>query len=288
MIFMRTKGIFMNDQQRIMALSDTCRRVGYTKDTVRNYVSVLRSFLAFCHDNKSHSPQEFVDGYVKSMLWKRRTAQTINLHISALRFYFERVAKILIKAEEIPYLKRPRLLPEVFSIEEIGRIFSQRMCPKHRLLLELVYGCGLRVGEVIKIKVKDICVDRHLLHIHGKGQKDRLIPILCIDATLLGSLIRGSVKDDWLFPGQQKINFLSKRSAEKILEHACQRAEIDGKMNMHKLRHSYATHLLDAGTDIRYIQTLLGHSNVKTTMLYTHVSVQSLLKIKSPLEGIRK
>jgi len=277
----------MNDQQRIMALSDTCRRVGYTEATVRNYVSVLRSFLVFCHDNTADSPQAFVDGYVKRMLWKRRSTQTINLHISALRFYFERVAKILIKAEEIPYLKRPQLLPEVFSVEEIGRIFAQRMCPKHRLLLELVYGCGLRVGEVVRIRVRDVHQDRALLHVHGKGQKDRLVPISAIDQSLLGAQIKGAVADDWLFPGQRQSEFLSKRSAEKILEHACRKAAIVGRWNMHKLRHSYATHLLDAGTDIRYIQALLGHSSVKTTMLYTHVSVQSLSKIPSPLERVR-
>lgn len=261
----------MNDQQRLQALSDACRRVGYTEATVRNYVSVLRSFLAFCHGTRAASPQAFVDGYVKRLQWQKRSALTINLHISALRFYFE----------------RPRSLPEVFSVEEIDRIFAQRMCAKHRLLLELVYGCGLRIGEVVRIQVRDVHQDRALLHVHGKGQKDRLVPISAIDQALLCAQIKGAAADDWLFPGQRQGEYLSKRSAEKILEHACQTAAIMGRWNMHKLRHSYATHLLDAGTDIRYIQALLGHSSVKTTMLYTHVSVQSLSRIPSPLERVR-
>lgn len=277
----------MNDQQRVQALSDACRRVGYTEATVRNYTSVLRSFLAFCHGHIATTTQEFVDAYVKRMQWQKRSALTINLHISALRFYFEHVAKQPIKQEEIPYLKRPRSLPEVFSQEEIGRILAAKMNPKHRLLLELVYGCGLRVGEAVTIRVRDVHIDRQLLHVHGKGQKDRLVPIVAIDQMLLTAQMAGMAPDDWLFAGQRPGEYLTRRTAEKILEHACSAAKIVGRWNMHKLRHSYATHLHDGGTDVRYIQALLGHSSVKTTMLYTHLSVQSLIRIQSPLAAVR-
>lgn len=275
--------------QRVAKLSDAITRANYTEATRRNYCGAASSFLRFCLERVDHAtktPQSLVDAYVLRCQFRKMSPITINLHIAAIRYYLEHVSGVKVTVQEVPYVKRPKRLPEIFSRDEMRRLFAVKMNPKHRLLLELVYGCGLRIGEVVSIRVGDVRIDRGLLHVHGKGQKDRLVPIEAINHDLLKTYMASKSGDAWLFDGQICGEHLTKRTAEKILEHACNGAGLDGRSNMHKLRHSYATHLLDAGTDVRYIQTLLGHSSVKTTMIYTHVSVERLKQIRSPLADI--
>lgn len=278
----------MTSVERLSRLAAAVRRKGYTEATVRNYCGDVRSFLE--HAGRHHidggDPKQYVDRYVLWCQDRGLSTLTINQRIAGIRFYLEHVAGDHVSIEDVPYLKRPQRLPEVFAVEEMRAIFAQKMNPKHRLLLELAYGCGLRVNEAIAIRVGDVCVDRGLLHVHGKRNKDRLLPIAAINPDLLKTYMAGKRDQDWLFDGQYRGEHLSKRSASKILEHFARQAGVTGRANMHKLRHSYATHLLDKGVDIRYIQSLLGHSSVKTTQRYTHVSVAALQRIQSPLADI--
>ena len=156
-----------------------------------------------------------------------------------------------------------------------------------RTLLMLVYSAGLRVGEVVKLKPEDIDDQCMLIHIKGaKGRKDRYT---MLSETALSVLreYQGQYKPaNWLFEGARSGRYLSTRSAEKVFEHACQKAQIGKDVSIHILRHSFATHLLEGGTDLRYIQEILGHQHSKTTEIYTHVSTKNISKIKSPLDNL--
>jgi site-specific recombinase XerD len=176
-------------------------------------------------------------------------------------------------------------LPVVLSSEEIKALFEGVRNIKHRLLLMVTYSAGLRVGEVVRLKPEDIDGHRKLMHIHcGKGQKDRY--------TLLSDVVLDGLREywkaykprTWLFEGSTEGKPYSIRSAEKVFDLAKKKAGIKKDVTIHSLRHSFATHLLEQGIDIRYIQELLGHSSVRTTEIYTHVSRRQIGTIKSPIE----
>jgi len=214
------------------------------------------------------------------------SASAMNLAISAIKFFFRNI----LKNDDICEQHRPRhdeRLPVVLSKEEISKILSTEKNPKHRLLLMLIYSSGLRVSEVVSLKREHIDLSRKVIYIRlGKGRKDR--------STLLSEKAIRFIEEycdfynieKWLFPGQPADHHLSIRSAQNIFEKAVRRAGIIKKITIHSLRHTFATHLLENGTDIRYIQTLLGHTTLRTTERYTHVARRSVLNIKSPLDSI--
>jgi site-specific recombinase XerD len=228
----------------------------------------VTEFVAFMEKNRDYS------------------ASSMNLAISAIKFFFRNV----FKNDDISEQHRPRhdkTLPMILSKAEIAKILSFEKNPKHRLLLMLVYSSGLRVSEVVALKREHIDLSRKVIFIKlGKGRKDR--------STLLSEKAACFIKEyydffgiqKWLFPGQSATRHLTIRSAQCIFDKAVHRAGIDKKITIHGLRHTFATHLLESGTDIRYIQTLLGHANLRTTERYTHVARRSVLSIKSPLDSI--
>ena len=217
---------------------------------------------------------------------KDYAASSMNLVISAIKFFYKRVFKNDVSHEQ----HRPRYdkrLPVVLSKREIAEIFETEKNFKHRLLIMMVYASGLRVSEVICLKPQDLDIDRKLILISsGKGRKDRY--------TLLPDMIISNLKEyylshritNWVFPGAKPEKHLSLRSAQYIFEHALKRTKNLKSASIHSLRHSFATHLLEAGTDIRFIQELLGHSSLKTTERYTHVACRNILGIKSPIDII--
>jgi site-specific recombinase XerD len=157
--------------------------------------------------------------------------------------------------------------------------------PKHRLLLMLVYSSGLRVSEVVALKKEHIDLSRKVIHVRlGKGRKDRCTLLSEKAAQFIGEYCAYFDIETWLFPGQREARPLTIRSAQHIFDKAVRCAGIAKKVSIHSFRHSFATHLLESGTDIRYIQTLLGHSNIRTTERYTHVACRNVLSIKSPLD----
>jgi site-specific recombinase XerD len=216
----------------------------------------------------------------------RLSAAWINLAVSSFRFFYRYVHKRDI-AKEAYRPRKDKHLPVVLSTEEIRRIFQAEANIKHRLLLMLVYSSGLRVSEVIILKRQDLDLDRKLLLVsRAKGRKDRY--------TILSDVVIDCIKKyfyweriaTWVFPGAEPGKHLSTRSAQYIFEHSAQKAGIIKDASIHSLRHSFATHLLENGTDIRYIQELMGHATLRTTERYTHVARRNTLKIQSPLDTI--
>ncbi|PIU23307.1 MAG: integrase [Chloroflexi bacterium CG08_land_8_20_14_0_20_45_12] len=153
----------------------------------------------------------------------------------------------------------------------------------------LTYSAGLRVSEVVRLKVEDIDEERHMIHIRGaKGQKDRYTLLSNVALQALHQYWETCHPKSWLFPGSKTDSHLTTRTVEKVLEDACQKAGIPKHITVHSLRHSFATHLLEGGTDLRYIQELLGHKSPKTTEIYTHVSERDIGRIRSPLDTFQK
>jgi site-specific recombinase XerD len=217
---------------------------------------------------------------------KEYSASSMNLAISSIKFFYHDVMKKkIIDEQHRPYHDGD--IPQVLSKEEIKKLLTLENNPKHRLLLMLAYSSGLRVSELVALKKEHIDSDRKVVYIRfGKGRKDRY--------TLLSEKVAEFISEyctlygikTWLFPGQPPIRHLSTRSAQYIFEKAARRAEIHKKTSIHGLRHTFATHLLENGTDIRYIQSLLGHANIRTTERYTRVARRNALNIQSPLDSI--
>jgi site-specific recombinase XerD len=257
----------------------------YSLKTIRSYIHYNK---ALCRTLQK-KPEDITSEDIKIYLAyldkdKDLSASSMNLAISAFKFFYNNVLKKDIVREQ----RRPhhdKRLPIILSRSEIKQLLDSEQNPKHRLLLMLVYSSGLRVSEVIVLKREHIDLSRKTICIYlGKGRKDRY--------TLLSDRAANFIKeycllyniDEWLFPGQPASRHLSIRSAQNIFEKALKNAKINKTVSLHSLRHAFATHLLENGTDIKYIQELLGHSSLRTTERYTHVARRNLLKIKSPLD----
>jgi site-specific recombinase XerD len=219
---------------------------------------------------------------------------TLNATITGLRFFFEVTLKRPELMAKMSHVRVARTLPVVLSREEAGRLIESARTLKHRTALSVAYGAGLRVSEVIALKVGDVDSQRMLLRIEkGKGQKDRyaLLPPILLErlrswwryAQAEGKVLPGG----YLFPGLDPMNSLSTRQLNRAVHEAAAAAHIDRRVTMHTLRHSFATHLLEQGENIRTIQVLLGHKKLETTALYTHVATETLSKVLSPLEPPR-
>lgn len=259
----------------------------YSYKTVKGYLYYNRDFLNFIGKSPSEINDEDIKKYLVYLSEERQSAtSTLNQAINALKFYYGS----MLKKKFVYEVKRPRKdkkLPVVLSQEEIAKILSSIDNTKHKAILMLVYSAGLRVGEVVRLKPEDIDSKRMLIHIKGaKGRKDRYTLLSETALEILREYWRQYKPQKWLFEGARKDRYITTRTVDKIMEHACTKAGINKDVSVHTLRHSFATHLLEGGTDLRYIQELLGHASSKTTEIYTHVSTQSLGKIKSPLDGL--
>ena len=183
--------------------------------------------------------------------------------------------------------RREKLLPNVLSKIEVKKILTAPVNLKHRVMLSLIYSCGLRRSELLGLKPSDIDSKRNLIFIHqAKGKKDRIAPLSPKILSMLREYYMGYKPQTWLFEGYQKGRRYSEKSLQSVLKVAVYKAGIEKPVTLHWLRHSYATHLLESGTDLRYIQELLGHSSSKTTEIYTHVSTNSLQQIRSPFDDL--
>ena len=257
-------------------------RENLSPKTISNYAHMVGAYIDFCNTRKFKTRSEYVNGFVTMLLFGRRPPRTVNLYIAALLKYFTVVRNANTKIDRIPYVKEGRYLPKTLTVQEVQRIFLVKMNPKHKLLLALTYGCGLRVSEVIAIRNRDIFLDSNMIHVTGKGSKERLVPIHDIPRGLLTAHMNGG---EYLFPGQLT-GHTTVRTAEKIFTNALITASIGRRMGIHALRHSYATHMLEDGNNMRVIQEVLGHSSIRTTEIYTHVSKAHLTKIRSPISNI--
>ncbi|MCL0103914.1 site-specific integrase [Dehalococcoidia bacterium] len=233
-------------------------------------------------------PQEITNSDVKDYLLyladeKEASASTLHGAINALKFYYS----IVLKKRFFYEIERPRKdkkLPVILSREEVSKVLSAPSNLKHRAILMLTYSAGLRVSEVAKLKVGDIDSGRRLIRVKGgKGRKDRYTILSEVTLKTLEEYTQEQKPEGWLFPGQREGRYITTRTVEKVFENACRKAGIKKEVSVHSLRHSFATHLLEEGVDIRYIQEILGHKSSKTTEIYTHVALKDIKRIKSPL-----
>jgi site-specific recombinase XerD len=259
----------------------------YSRRTLDSYLYYVESFLLFINklppDLTATDLRAFHYDHAQQ---KHASSSAIALAMSAVRYFL----KHILVREDLPEMKRPKRdqkLPQVLSAEELKRIFASQSNLKHRVLLQLVYAAGLRVSEASKLKVVDLDIDRGLVRVvSSKGRKDRYTILSERLKGALGAYLKKYQPKNWLFEGQDQLSPLSIRSIQNIFYQAAQAAQIKKDVSIHCLRHSFATHLLESGTDLRHIQELLGHANSKTTERYTHVSNRILGRIISPFDRI--
>ena len=262
--------------------------------TQSSYIRAVRHFTGWLGRSPDTASAEDLRRYQLHLVDRGVSPITLNATITALRFFFEETLARPELMAKMRFVRVPQTLPVVLTREEVGRLIESARTLKHRTALSVAYGAGLRVSEVVALKVADIDSARMLLRVEqGKGRKDRyatLPPILLErlrtwwrHAHAAGKILPGG----YLFPGLDPVDSMSTRQLNRAVHEAAQAAHIDKRVNMHLLRHSFATHLLEQGEDIRVIQVLLGHKKLQTTTLYTQVAIDTLRKVISPLEPNR-
>ncbi|MFC5472105.1 site-specific tyrosine recombinase/integron integrase [Cohnella suwonensis] len=267
-------------------LSRQLRLRGYSSKTITAYCGQVRRFYDFYEKNRELSMTELIPRYCNGLLRLEFSHSYVNQALSSVKFYLEKVCGL--KAEPGAYIrpKKEKKLPDVLSAKEVMRLFAAVSNPKHRAILVLTYSSGLRVSEVVRLRMADIDRDRKTLLVRqGKGRKDRQTLLSeAAYATVLAYVKQEKPGGGWLFPGADSNRHLTERTIQKVFEQSVKKAEIRKNVSVHSLRHSFATHLLEGGIDIRYIQQLLGHKNVATTEIYTHVAIKDVSRIQSPLD----
>ena len=262
--------------------------------TQSNYLRAVINFTCFLGCAPDTATPEDLRRYQLHLVNTGISSISLNGTITALRFFFGVTLERPEALAKMSTVREPRKLPVVLSREEVARLIDAAGKPKYQAVLSVAYGAGLRASEVVALKVGNIDSTRMTLRIEqGKGHKDRyamLSPVLLerLRAWWRAAHAKGKMLDGgWLFPGQNPINPLSTRQLNRICHAAAAAAEIDKRVSMHTLRHSYATHLLEQKVDIRIIQVLLGHKRLETTALYTQVATEVLREVASPLESLR-
>lgn len=261
----------------------------YSESSIGTYTDCVRVFLSFFSDRKPESLDNddvvlFVNGYI---LKKGLSYSYQNQFVNAIKLFFREVLKSRIEVDKLERPRREHKLPNVLSKEEVSKILNALSNQKHRTMLSLIYACGLRRSELLHLKPADVDSKRGLLQIRSaKGNKDRVVPISERIIGMLRDYYKVYRPQVWLFEGQFAGTPYSEQSLMSVLKQAKEKAGITKPVSLHWLRHSYATHLLESGTDLRYIQVLLGHKSSKTTEIYTHVSTKNLRNIKSPFDDM--
>jgi len=263
----------------------------YSASTIKTYLNEMSQLLQQLGNipadelKPSHLKRYLVYCFEKLGLKEN----TLHSRINAMKFYYEQVLKREKFFWDIPRPKKPLLLPKLLNEAELARLFNAVPNKKHKAILFTAYSAGLRVSEIVNLKTADIDSRRMQIFIgRAKGKKDRYVNLSPLLLDILRSYIRQSDPKPkyWLFESEQTGNAYPARTIQQIFSNAKRKAGIRKEVGIHSLRHSFATHLLDRGTDTRYIKDLLGHFNIKTTERYLHVSNRQLLNIGSPLDDL--
>lgn len=256
---------------------------GYSPKTVEAYLKHNNDFLKFLNKQPNDVNLDDIKSFLAHLIADKESApRTINQARSALLFYYNEVLQKGFTNIKIPKVKAS--LPSVLTKDEMKRLLDESSNEKSKLMLMTLYSSGLRVSELVKLKWKDLELEQKIAWVRaGKGSKDRMVILSDALVRKLTVLDRNS---EYVFPGRD--GPLNTRTVQQIVHDAAERAKIDKKVTPHTLRHSFATHLLEAGNDIRLIQELLGHSNLQTTQIYTHVSSEQKKKVISPMDNLRK
>jgi len=273
-------------------IEDMCMRKlnPKTQSAYLRHVTALGEYLGY---SPHRAATEDLRRYQLHLVESGLASSNINSQLSGLRFFFE---VTLDKPEVLKRIKRvraPRRIPQILSAEEVQQIIEAASNPKHQAILSIAYGAGLRRNEVAHLKISDIDSERMVLRVEqGKGAKDRNAMLSPSLLEVLRAWYRYGIehnrilRDGWLFPGLNPVNPITARQINRVFHQACDDASIDKSVTLHSLRHSFATHLLESGVDIRVIQVLLGHEKLTTTARYAQVASTTLREVKGPLEYI--
>ena len=261
----------------------------YSESTVATYSDALKSFLVFYREKTiGEINNEDVVVYNNEYILKNKlSASYQNQIVNSIKLFFQTIRNTKMLVDKIHRPRPEHKLPNVLSKEEVKCILNALTNIKHKTMLSLIYSCGLRCGELIALKHHDIDSKRNIVLIkNAKGKKDRIVPLSPKILEMLRVYFKLFKPTTWLFEGQIQSERYSAKSLQSVLKQALKKVNITKPVTLHWLRHSYATHLLESGTDLRYIQELLGHNSSRTTEIYTHVSTSSIQHIKSPFDDL--
>lgn len=262
-------------------------RRGLSPRTIKTYNHCVKRFFSQCHKQPNEVKKQDVKDFLDQLIEKGAGGNTINVYLNALKFFYGQVLnrKLMVY---IRYSKTPKTLPAVLTKEEVTKLISAIENPKHRLMARLIYSAGLRVSELVHLKVKDLELDKNHGWVRkGKGNKDRLFIIARnLKNELIGYIYDNNLdQESWLFAGQKQ-GCITTMTVQKIIKKAAKKAAIKKNVHPHTLRHSFATHLVENGYDILSIQSLLGHANAETTMVYVHTANPKMIAVQSPLDSL--
>jgi site-specific recombinase XerD len=291
----------MNDLVSVSAITPLRQRLiddmevrRFSRETQRNYIRDIGRFATYLRRSPDTATAEEVRRFQIEQLDAGVPVPTMNSIVAALRFFFVYTIDRPDLARRLIRAKHPRHLPVVLSRDEVARLLNATTCLKHQAALSVAYGAGLRVAEVAALKVSNIDSERMLLRVeHGKGGRYRnaMLPadllILLREWWKAGRQQGVMHRAGWLFPGQHAMKPISTRQLHRVVVEAARAAEIPKRVGPHTLRHSFATHLLEDGVDVRVIQVLLGHAKLETTALYTQVATRTVRSVISPLDKLR-
>jgi len=275
-------------QRLLERLREEVRVRNLSDKTLKHYGGAVSRFL------KRLTPEacrDWASAFKQHLLWLRENQglapNSVNQHAAAIAFFFEQVLEVEPGEDILLRMKTDKPLPRVHSRERIAKIIAAPRNPKHRLILMLAYGCGLRLGEIHNLRPRDIALDRKVLHVRKtKSRKERIVMIDDDLAPHIAAWLTAGCGDEFMFEGYHAGKALTKRSIEKVYTNTCENLKVDHQGGIHSLRHSFATHLLEQGVNLRYIQELLGHASSKTTEIYTHVAANKIVEIRSPIAGL--
>ena len=258
--------------------------------TVKTYIGILRRFLAWYGGPLNEVSKEDVRDYLELLVDARTNGSSawssVSQTISALRTAFDKFC-LLRCTVGIATPQRPKTLPVVLAVKEVERLIESARSLRDKLLISVLYATGLRVSEVARLQWSDLDFERRVIRVErGKGAKDRTVMLSDVLLPLLRQIGRFYGTDGYVFPGQRKGRYLSPRTIERVVENARKLAQLEKKATPHSLRHSFATHLVESGTDIRFVQKLLGHANLETTTLYTKLANFKNAEVRSPIENL--
>jgi integrase/recombinase XerD len=277
------------NQPAFQTFIETLQLKAYSESTIRTYRNEFAQLLYVLKENRVDdlNADRLRSYFLYCINTLKLSENTLHSRINAVKFYFEQVLRREKFFFDIPRPKKRVILPNVLAMNQVEKLFAQLENLKHKTMIYLAYSAGLRVSEVINLKIRDIHSERMVINIKGaKGKKDRMVGLSQGILELLRKYFLVYKPSDWLFEGQYAGEPYSTRSLQSIFHRAKDAAKIRQAVTFHSLRHSYATHLHEAGTDIKLIQELLGHNDLNTTLRYTHVSKRTIEAIKSPFDSL--
>lgn len=258
----------------------------YSNESIKNYVSCIGKFLHY-FEEEATKPSEISAEKIKRFLTRFDQPNTHKAYLSAIKLFYDKIGNQPNKLDKVEYPKQSKKLPIVLSQDEIQRMFNACSNLKHKVILSLLYSCGLRVSELINLKWSHIDRSRMIINIiAAKGNKDRQVALTSSIIPLLEKYYRSFRSELYVLNGQFELQY-SETSVRQVIKQLAVKARISKRVYTHLIRHCCFTHMVEQGTDINLIQKLAGHSNVKTTMIYCHLSDSLISKIHSPIENIR-